>query len=343
MKALVLKEYTVLSYEDVPDPQPGPGEVLIQVKACGICGSDVHGMDGSTGRRVPPGIMGHEASGVIVAVGDGVTLWHEGDRVTFDSTVYCGTCHFCLRGEINLCDNRRVLGVSCGEYRRHGAFAEFVAVPQHILYRLPDNVSFEHAAMVESMSIAFHAIRRVPVTLNDTAVVVGSGMIGLMAIQLLRIAGCGRIIAVDLDDRRLTLAVELGADERLRPGSTDLAAQILERTGGRGADAAFEAVGIDRTVRLAVACVRKGGAVGLIGNVTPEVTLPLQAVVTRELTLYGSCASRGEYPACLDMIGRGRMRLDKLLSATAPLSEGARWFERLYAGDSGLMKVVLVP
>jgi L-iditol 2-dehydrogenase len=122
-----------------------------------------------------------------------------------------------------------------------------------------------------------------------------------------------------------------------------VAARILERTEGRGADAAFEAVGIDQTVRLAVDCVRKGGFVGLIGNVTPEVTLPLQAVVTRELTLYGSCASRGEYPACLDMIGRGAMRLDDLLSRTAPLAEGAEWFEGLHAGDAGLMKVVLVP
>ena len=162
MKALVLKAYKQFAYEDVPDPEPGPDEVLVAVKACGICGSDVHGMDGSTGRRRPPIIMGHEAAGVISKVGSRVTGWAAGDRVTFDSTIYCGQCAFCRRGMINLCDRRRVLGVSCEDYRQNGAFAEFVAVPQHILYRLPDGLTFEHAALVEPFAIALHAIRRAP-------------------------------------------------------------------------------------------------------------------------------------------------------------------------------------
>ena len=128
------------------------------MRACGICGSDVHGMDGSTGRRIPPLIMGHEAAGEIAEVGAGVSGWKPGDRVTFDSTIYCGRCWHCLRGEVNLCDERRVLGVSCAEYRRDGAFAEFVAVPERILYRLPDDLSFEQAAMVEAVSVAVHAV-----------------------------------------------------------------------------------------------------------------------------------------------------------------------------------------
>src|SRR5947209_1500247 len=152
MKALVLKEYKQFEFTDVPVPDIGTEEVLIQVKACGICGSDVHGMDGSTGRRIPPVIMGHEAAGVISKVGPAVTGWQVGDRVTFDSTIYCGKCYFCRRGEINLCDNRRVLGVSCGDYRQHGAFAEYVAVPQHILYRVPDWLPFSKAALVEPVS-----------------------------------------------------------------------------------------------------------------------------------------------------------------------------------------------
>ena len=137
MKALVLHEYNCFEYKDVQEPEIGPDEVLIEVKACGICGSDVHGMDGSTGRRKPPIIMGHEAAGVIAGVGKQVENWSEGDRVTFDSTIYCEECHFCRKGLINLCDNRRVLGVSCDDYRQQGAFAEYVSVPQHILYRLP--------------------------------------------------------------------------------------------------------------------------------------------------------------------------------------------------------------
>lgn len=343
MKALVLREYGRFVYEDVPEPTLGPDDVLIQVKTCGICGSDVHGMDGSTGRRIPPMVMGHEAAGAIVEVGAGVTDWRVGDRVTFDSTIYCGRCFFCRRGQVNLCDNRRVLGVSCAEYRRDGAFAEYVAVPQHVLYRLPDGLSFERAAMVEGLSVAFHAVGRTPISLNDTAVVAGAGMIGLLVIQALRLAGCGRIIAVDIDQGRLDLACRLGADEGLRSDAGDVVAEVQARTAGRGADVAFEVVGITPTLDLATRSLRKGGSLTLVGNVSPSADLLLQAAVTRELTLRGSCASAGEYPACLEMMSRGAVRVDPLISAVAPLAEGASWFDRLYRREPGLLKVILRP
>ena len=342
MKALVLKQYNQFSYEEAPMPAVGPEDVLIAVKACGICGSDVHGMDGSTGRRRPPIVMGHEAAGVIAEVGAGVSGWAKGDRVTFDSTIYCGTCPFCRQGRVNLCDNRRVLGVSCAEYRRHGAFAEYVAVPQHILYRMPEGLSFERAAMVEALSIALHAAGRTAIRLNDTAVVVGAGMIGLLVIQALRAAGCGRIIAVDLDPSRLDLARQLGADAGLRADG-DVPAEVAKLTGGRGADLVFEVVGVTAAFQAAIACVRKGGQVTLVGNLSPKVELPLQQIVTREITLRGSCASSGEYPACLDMLARGTIDVDPLVSAVAPLAEGAAWFARLYKGEAGLMKVILKP
>jgi L-iditol 2-dehydrogenase len=343
MKALVLKEYKRFAYEDVPAPEPGPGEVLVAVKACGICGSDVHGMDGSTGRRRPPIIMGHEAAGTIARVGTGVSGWGAADRVTFDSTIYCGQCEFCRRGLINLCDRRRVLGVSCEDYRRDGAFAEFVAVPQHILYRLPDGLTFEQAALVEPFAIAMHAVRRSPPALNETVIVVGAGMIGLALVQALRQTGCGRLVVLDIAPERLTLAARLGATHCLNTGSEDAAKVIQDLTHGLGADVAFEAVGLSATVDLALRCVRKGGAVTLIGNVAPKVEFPLQVAVTRELTVRGSCASQGEYPACLDMLARGALDASPLISATAPLAEGAAWFDRLYRKESGLLKVVLKP
>ena len=343
MKALVLEEYNRLVYTDVPDPEMGPDEVLIEVRACGICGSDVHGMDGSTGRRRPPIVMGHEASGVIAAVGAEVSGWEVGDRVTFDSTIYCGRCHFCRQGRMNLCDERRVLGVSCDEYRQDGAFAELVAVPQRVLYRIPDELSFEHAAMVEPLSVAVHGVERIPVSLGDTAVVVGAGVIGLLAVQALRAAGCGTIISVDLEADRLDLARLLGADVGLKADDCDVIAEVRRHWEGRGADVAFEAVGVPAAVQTAIQCLRKGGSVALVGNVTPAVELPLQVVVAREITLYGSAAARGEHPACLDMIARGAVKLDPLISAIAPLSEGAAWFERLYKREEGLVKVVLRP
>ncbi len=343
MKALVLKEYNRFEYVDVPTPKPGPDDVLVEVRACGICGSDVHGMNGSTGRRIPPVIMGHEASGVVAEAGSAVTGVTAGDRVTFDSTIYCGHCAFCRRGRVNLCDNRRVLGVSCGEYRCDGAFAEYVVVPQHILYALPDGLGFEQAAMVEPVSVAVHAARRVPVGLNDTAVVLGAGVIGLLIVQTLRAAGCRRIIAVDIEPARLELACRVGAGHGLRADKDDVAAEVLDMTEGQGADVAFEAVGVADTVATATSCVRKGGRVALVGNVSPEVSLALQAAVTRELTLYGSCASSGEYPTCLDLMSGETIDVTPLISAVAPLSEGAEWFGRLQRRAPDLVKVVLTP
>jgi len=343
MKALVLKEYLTFAYEEVPRPEFGPTEVLVSVKACGICGSDVHGMDGSTGRRRPPIIMGHEASGIIVEVGGGVSGWKPGDRVTFDSTIYCGSCEFCRRGEVNLCNQRRVLGVSCEDYRQAGAFAEFVSVPQHILYRLPDNLSFEHAALIEPFTIVFHAVSRKPVALNDTAVIIGCGMIGLALLQALRLAGCGRVLVADMAADRLAQAASLGAHETINTSEGQALAKILKLTGDRGADHVFEAVGLGATVDLALRAVRKGGCVTLVGNVAAQVEVPLQVIVTRELSLFGSCASAGEYPACLDMMGRGAITAAPLLSAVAPLSEGATWFQRLHKREPGLLKVILTP
>lgn len=343
MKALLLTKYMELEYTDQPAPAFGSEEVLVRVRACGICGSDIHGLDGSSGRRIPPLIMGHEASGVIEAVGANVTKWKPGDRVTFDSMVSCGVCSFCRRGEINLCDARQVLGVSCGDYRRHGAFAEFVNVPQHILFRLPDNVPFEHAAMIEPISIAVHAANLTPIEMGDTAVVVGSGMIGLLTIQAAKLAGCTRVFAVDLEDSKLELAKSLGADEGFNPKHCDPVKEIQDRTGGRGADVAFEAVGATEPIRTAIAAVRKGGTVTLIGNITPKIELSLQAVVTREIRLQGTCGSCGEYPACIDLLSRGLIKVDPFISAKVPLSEGAEWFNKLYHHEPNLMKVILQP
>jgi L-iditol 2-dehydrogenase len=343
MKALLLKEYKVLEMTEMPEPQVGPDDLLVRVKACGICGSDIHGFDGSTGRRVPPLVMGHEASGVVSKTGVNVTQFQAGQRVTFDSTIYCGRCFFCLRGEVNLCDNRQVLGVSPGEYRRHGAFAEYVAVPQRIAHPIPETLSFEHAAMIEAVSVAVHAVGLTPVRLGDTAVVVGSGMIGLLVIQALRLAGCSRVIAVDLDERRLRLATELGAEVSINAGQRDVPKAVRDCTSGRGADVAMEVVGTSQGLETALASLRKGGTLTLIGNLSPRVELPLQSVVTRQIRVLGSCASSGEYPVCIDLLARKAIRVAPLISAVAPLVEGAAWFRRLYEGDPNLMKVILQP
>jgi L-iditol 2-dehydrogenase len=344
MNALLLTAPSKLELVDFPTPQPGDDEVLLRIRACGICGSDVHGWDGSSGRRFPPLIMGHEGAGEIAAAGRGVSSWQIGDRVTFDSTIYCGKCDYCRAGNVNLCEARRVIGVSTSEYRQHGSFAEYVVVPQRILYRLPSGMRFEHAAMVEPTSIAVHAVRRVAIARTDLAVVVGTGLIGLLLVQALRWAGAQRIVAVDLEPRRLALARQFGATETLQSNDCDVLAEIGRLSSGRGADLAFEAVGLTPTVRLALQLVRRGGAVVLVGNLAQKIDFPLQSVVTRELTLYGSCGSAGEYPLCIDLIARGAIQVGPMISALAPLREGATWFQRLSApGGSRYLKVILQP
>ena len=312
------------------------------MKACAICGSDPR-IDGSTGRRQPSVIMGHEAAGVVAAVGSNVKGFQVGDRITFDSTIYCGQCHFCRRGQINLCNNRRVLGVSCDDYRQDGALAEYLAIPARIAYHLPEGISFAEAAMVEPVSIAVHACSLPPIALNDSALVVGAGTIGLFIIQVLKTFGCGEIIVVDIDEGKFELAKKYGATACFNSQDESLAEKVLELTGGLGVDLAFEAVGLSSTVDLAVAALRKGGSLVLVGNVSPRIDFPLQSVVTREISIFGSCASSGEYPVCLDLIQKGKVSVKELISAVAPLKEGAEWFNRLYNKEPGLFKVVLEP
>ena len=324
-------------------PKIMPDEVLVNIKACGICGSDVHGMDGSTGRRQPPIIMGHEASGVIVETGSDVSSWKKGDRVTFDSTVYPLNDWYTLKGSYNLSEGRQVVGVSPLEYKRHGAFAEYLAVPQHILYKIPGNVSFEQAAMIEPAAVAAHAVRLSGIKAGDSAVVLGIGMIGTFIVSILKAAGAVPVIAVDIDDEKLKMAVGYGADIVINSSKKSVQETIRARTKERGADFGFEAIGISETVNTLISSLRKGATAVLVGNITPTIDFPLQKVVTSEIRVQGSCAINGEYEIVLDMIANGSLKVDGMISAVAPLSEGAEWFRKLYNKEGNLNKVILVP
>lgn len=343
MKALVHTAPLQFELRDVPKPQPNDEEVLVRVRACGICGSDVHGYTGKTGRRIPPIIMGHEASGMVEAVGKNARNVAVGDRITFDSTVYCNQCPACREGRVNLCQSRKVLGVSTPAFRRDGAMAEYVVVPWWITYRLPEAVSFEEAALIEPASVSLHAARITPLDVNDVVVVVGAGQIGLFAIQAARVKGAGTIIALDMKEERLALARQLGADVTINPGTAEVAAEMRRAVGRPDADSVLEAVGTEASVKLAMDLTKLGGHVTLIGNVTPRIQVNLQDIVSRELTLRGSCAIAGEYRACLDLMAAGRIQAKPLISKIVPLSEGLAAFDALHRGDAGLMKIVLQP
>ena len=343
VKALLYSGPFDLAYTDWPDPAPGPDDVVVRVRAVGICGSDVHGHTGETGRRLPPLVMGHEAAGVVEAVGADVTGVRPGDRVCFDSTVFCNRCDACRAGLTHRCANREVLGVSVPGMKRHGAMAEFVVLPSWTIVKMPEALSFTQAALLEPVSIAVHAVDRGAVEPGASVLVVGTGTIGLFVVQAARLAGADRIIAADLDERRLALADRLGADVTINPAETDLQEAVDAATGGRGVDVAFEVVGFAGTLQAAIAAVGRGGRVVLVGNLTSEVAIPVQEVISNEVSLVGTYASGGTYGRCVDLVAGGRIDVLPLVSETLPLADGAAAFARLHAGDEDLLKVVLEP
>lgn len=343
MKALVHTKPYCLEYTDFPDPDVGDDNVFIRVKACGICGSDVQGFTGKTGRRIPPIIMGHEAAGIVEYIGKNVKTFQKDDRVTFDSTVYCNKCPPCRAGLYNRCEKRQVLGVSTAEFKRHGAFAEYVTVPWWIVAKIPDNLSFTHAALLEPVSIAMHAANRAPISTSDTVLVIGAGTIGLFVIQAAGLKGAEKIIACDINEFRLDVAKKLGADITINPAKSDLAQTIFRHTNNKGADVTFEAVGYAETFRNAMAAAKTGGHVVAIGNVQKMVELNLQELVARELTIIGSYASSGEFRDCIDLVASGRINVEPLISDVLPLRDGPQAFERLLKADENLLKIVLEP
>ena len=342
MKALLHTKPYCLEYTDFPDPQLGDDELLVRVKACGICGSDVHGFTGKTGRRIPPLIMGHEAAGVVQGIGKNARGFRKGDRVCFDSTVYCNKCAACRAGKYNRCVSRQVLGVSVPEFKRHGAFAEYVAVPWWIVAGIPDNMSFVQAALLEPVSIGMHAANRARISIGDTVVVVGAGAIGLFVLQACKLKGA-RVIICDINDFRLEVARELGAEVLVNPTKSSLKDKVLKVSDGAGADVAFEVVGFAQTFADAISVTKTGGHLVAVGNLQKTAEFNLQELVARELTFTGSYASSGEFREGIDLVASGKINVEPLISDVLPLREGPSAFDRLLKAQENLLKIVLEP
>jgi len=343
LKALIYTKPYCFEYSDFPDPVVGEDEVLIRVKACGICGSDVHGFTGKTGRRLPPLIMGHEAAGIVEDFGKNVKEFKKGDRVCFDSTVYCNKCQACRNGLYNRCEKRQVLGVSTPEFKRHGAFAEYVSVPSWIVFKIPDNMSFIQAAFLEPASIGTHAGNRPPITSEDTVVVIGGGTIGLFVLQAARLRGAAKVIVTDINDFRLDLASKLGADKVINPSKCDLKEAVFKETEGKGANVSFEVVGFAKTFRDCISITKTGGHVIAVGNLEQTAEFNLQELVARELTFRGSYASSGEFSDCIGLVASGNINIEPLVSDVLPLEEGPSAFKRLHKAEENLLKIVLEP
>ena len=318
MRALVYTGAFQIDLQHVPDPQPLPHEVLVRIDAVGICGSDVHGYTGTTGRRLPPLIMGHEAAGRVEKTSNG---FEAGERVCFDSTVGCTKCSECASGQVNRCSERIVFGVSTPRFRRDGAMADFVCVPAHVLRRVPEGLPLNIAAMFEPLSVGLHAARRGGNAQHVRVLIIGAGMIGLSILLCVRLQEPSEIIVIEPLENRKGMARQIGADRVLDP---EKSTQTIE------ADLTFEAVGATSTVAQAIHHTKPGGRIVLVGNTSQHPPVDVQRVVAKELTLTGTYANAGEYDEIISLVSRKKLDPSPLISAILPLGDGPKAFDRLH-------------
>lgn len=339
MKALVYEGPWQMPVREIPAPEPAAGEVIVSVKATGVCGSDVHGFTGSTGRRIAPMVMGHEFSGEITAVGDGVTAHKAGDRVVVQPIITCGQCANCLAGMPNICTNRRGLGMMT----TNGSNADAVAVPEQLLYDLPAEVPWEQGALIEPLSVAMHAANMSPIRLMDTVVILGAGTIGLLTLLACRLKGAGAVIVSDLSAHRLDVARKLGATAAVNPAKEDLGEIVRKFAGPAGAPIVIEAVGITATAKQSLELVKAGGHVTWIGNAAPTIEIGMQQIVTREITVRGVYAFNVEFGRAIEAIRSGRVDVTPVIEQVKPLEAGPQVFHDLAKGTLDAIKVVLTP
>jgi len=329
MKALMLTDFNRLELQSVPVPHLNhPLDVLVRVRAAAICGSDLHGYTGRTGRRHPPLIMGHEVAGEVAAVGAGVRRVRPGDRVALHPLIYRADP---ATGRTV----RQMIGMNLP-----GAYAEYTVVPETNVYPIPDTLPFSTAALTEPLAVAVHAVGIAHVQPYDRALVIGAGTIGLLTMQVLLLAGVREVTVSDISETRLDIARQMGAAHVINPTAHDFATVISELTGGEGFDLVYEAVGIGATVGQSLQAIRDGGTVVWIGNSVRFVEVDMQAVVTRELRIAGSYGmNERDFRRALAMLADGRVAAETIISRRAVLDEGPTLFDELLR-DEAVVKCV---
>jgi len=338
MKILQFNGPWQFSVEEASTPLFGPEEVLIRSDAVGICGSDVHGFTGESGRRKPGMVMGHEAAGTVVKAGANVVSLYPGDRVAVYPTLGCGICHHCLAGMEHICPDKRVLGVNAG---RWGAMAEFFTCHQRQAFRLDSGIDPAIGLFAEPLAVALHAVNLMNPAKSAILAIVGAGTIGLALVLVLRDLGFESIFVLDIIEEKLELARTFGAKTIYAVG--DQPAQVIaDETGGRRANCVFEAVGVAATVRTAYDLCDSGGTVVLIGNRAKEFTLPLQGVTSNETTLRGSYGfSRIEFEKAVHLASKKEALLRHFISDSCSLEETPGVMERLARGELKALKIVI--
>ncbi|MBO3803425.1 MAG: zinc-dependent alcohol dehydrogenase family protein [Candidatus Brockarchaeota archaeon] len=340
MKAAVLHGIRDLRVEEVAEPSLLENEVLIEVKAAGICGTDIHFFKGEW--AVPtPLIPGHEFSGVVSKVGKGASGVREGWHVVAEPNVVCGSCYFCKTSEKNFfCSNLKATGVDTD-----GAFAEFVKVPASNVYKIPEAMSFEEAALIEPVACCVRGIDQAGIRLGDFVAIIGSGPIGSILAQLAKMNGARSVLVSDVSDERLERAKSLGADHAVNSSKEDLAEAVGGLTGGVGADVAIEAVGKPETVSQAIAIARKGGRVNIFGVAPQDAVLSVKPfdLYAKELTITTSYRSPFTFQRAVGLASSGRLMLKPLITHVLPLEEISEAFEMVEGRKQGVMKAMVKP
>ena len=339
MKGIVYEGPNKLSYQDVPDVFPKQGEVKLRVKACGICGSDVHGYLGLTGRRLEPMMMGHEFAGEVVDLGMGVTGRKIGDKVAVYPVDFCGECEMCKKGDVHLCLHKRAYGVLDVD----GAFAEYICVPEKCCFTVKDNIPYAIGSVMEPLAVSYRGVGHAGDLSGKNVLMVGTGTIGLLALACVKMKNPSKIFVSDLSDSRLEVARSMGADVLINPGKQNFKEVILATTDGKGVDVAIEAVGATPTVQQAMSALAFGGTAVWIGNNKPMVEINMQEIVTRELTVHGSFLyGYEEFKTVVGLLNEGKLNVAPLISKEITLAQASDYFYKLAHNPGDLIKVVVV-
>ena len=340
-RAAYMTELNKMEIREVPVPEPKEGEVLIRVEYVGICGSDVHYFhDGRCGDFVVDGefMLGHEAGGVVEKLGPGVTTLAVGDKGALEPGITCGQCEFCKSGKYNLCPDVQFLATPPVQ----GCYENYIAFPANMCFKLPENVSTLEGALIEPLAVGFHAAMQGGARAGQTAVVMGAGCIGLVTMMALKAMGVSKVYVVDIMEKRLQKALELGADGVINAGQTDAVEEVKKLTDGKGCDLAVETAGTQITTVQTIHMTKKGATIVLVGySKSGEMTLPMSLALDKELTFKTVFRYRHIYPMAIDAVAAGKVDLKGIVTDVFSLDEAQKAMDYSVNNKADIVKAVI--
>lgn len=339
MKALVYHGPKEMTWEDYKEPTITDNEVLIKVKSVGICGSDLHGYLGLTGRRIAPMVMGHEFSGEVSKIGSKVTKVAVGDRVTVQPIVACGKCEFCNEGYTNRCTDKKVFGVM--DY--DGALSEYVSADENLIFKLPDSMSFDEGSLIEPMSVSYSAVKRLASVMEGKSVlVIGAGTIGYFASLWAKYFGAGKIFFSDIIQHRLDLVNKDHVDAVINAKDQDLVETLKSHNDGKKVDIIIEAVGLNSTVNQGLSVLSVGGTCLWIGNSQPTVEISMQQIVTTEVSIIGTYMfTHEEFGEVMSILDKKPFEFTDVMSIREPMSKATEVFNKVIENPDSILKAVV--